>query len=515
MKRLKIKDNKYFFICLAITVLAIISRFIFLSAKPLHHDEGMLSYFAWRLSHFGEYVYTPQIHAPILFYVQALLYLALGVSDTISKVGPAIFGVLLVIIPLFFHKLLSKGVAVFMSVGFLISPIFLYYSRFLVHTAIVVVFWLLCILFFYQFIKKQRASDLYLSFAFLALGFGTSETSYIFVAAIALYFFCLALFFPKTSREYFTRWWKIFVNNYLDFITAALIFILLWSTIYSVGFTDPKSLHNSLPILNNESTGLGFWFAQHPKRLGGQPWHYYLMLAMVYETIFVFGSLGYIYKFLRNKKTASDMFVVIWLIGSMVAYSWAGEKFPWLFLPSLLPMVFATALYLGRGWQKFNKIAKVCWIIAALWTSFVAIRLVYLSPADTNELAVYVQTPNNFQQKIDQIAKDCQDSLDTSCVLIDQNISWPLSWSFRTYSTLIITNNYTVSPNTKYLIIGSEDISSAKKPEGMKEESMQIRDWWVPDKCRGLSCIGKYLKYYFFRQTWNGKGGYDVYIYSR
>jgi len=35
------------------------------------------------------------------------------------------------------------------------------------------------------------------------------------------------------------------------------------------------------------------------------------------------------------------------------------------------------------------------------------------------------------------------------------------------------------------------------------------------DKCEKANCLGRYLKYYFLRQTWNGKGGYDVYIYSR
>lgn len=516
MKRLKIKDKKYFFVCLAIIAVAIVSRFIFLGVRPLHHDEGMLSYFAWQLARVGDYTYTPQIHSPILFFVQALLFIVFGARDAICKVGPAIFGVVLVALPLFFHKLLTKKIAIFVSLGFLISPVFLYYSRFLVHTTMVVVFWLLFLFLFYRFIKKQSSAYLYLSSISLALAFGTSESSYIFMAIIALYFLCLGVFFPRSFRIHFKRWWQIFSRNYLDFITAGLIFVLVWVAIYSVGFTNPESLRRSLPILWDESTGLGFWLAQHPKRLGGQPWHYYLMLAGIYEIIFVFGSLGYVKEFIFSKKTPISVFLIVWLFGSLTAYSWAGEKFPWLFLPSLLPMVIVTGIFLGRNWQRFRLPAKIFWIVAALWTCFVAVRLVYISPADTDELAVYVQTPNSFQEIINKISDDCKDS-PAECVLVDHDITWPLSWSFRDHSTLILTENYSLPPGAKYLIIGSDNIASTEKPQGMKEEAVWIRDWWVPEKCakQDLSCLGKYLKYYFLRQTWNDKGGYTVYIYSK
>lgn len=506
----KINKNKYLLISIAIFLVAVASRFILLYDRPLHHDEGMLSYFAWRFSHFGDYTYTPQIHAPILFYVQGLLYLAFGVRDVVSRVGPAIFGVLLVMLPLFFHKLLSKKVAVFISVGFLISPIFLYYSRFLVHTTIAVVFWLLFVLLTRNYFRSQSPINLYFAFASLALAFATSETSYIFVAILAIY--AVALF--VIQREGFRKLWIIFLKNYLDFITGALIFILVWSLFYSVGFTNPESLRRSLPILSDESTGLGFWLAQHPKRLGGQPWHYYLILSLVYELVFTVGSLGFIFKFFSQKKTCFKVFVVVWLLGTLGVYSWAGEKFPWLFLPSLLAMVVATGIYLGENWHGLKVIAKLAFVVLALWIIFVAIRLAYFSPENTNELAVYVQTPNSFQERIDEITEDCQNSPDANCVLVDQKVSWPLSWSFRNISTLIVTDNYSVQPSTKYLIVGSDALASLKEPEGMTRETLQIRSWWVPDKCRQINCVEKFLKYFVSRETWNEKGGYEVYIFS-
>ncbi|OQA52137.1 MAG: hypothetical protein BWY43_00623 [candidate division WS2 bacterium ADurb.Bin280] len=512
----KIKKNKYLLSVGIIFILSVVSRLAFLSDRPLHHDEGMLSYFAWRLSHFGEYTYTPQIHSPILFYVQALLYLIFGARDVVSKVGPAIFGILLVMIPLFFYKLLGKRTAVFISLGFLISPIFLYYSRFLVHTTLVVVFWLLAVLFFALFFRNKNSIYLYLSSVSLALGFGTSETTYIFVA-VALIFLLVSAIFSNLIKGLVFNIWDVCKKNYLDIIIALLIFVLVWCLIYSVGLTNPESLRRSMPILNDDSTGLGFWLAQHPKKLGGQPWHYYLILAIVYETLFVFGSLAFIIKFFKQKKmrTTFAFFVVVWAVGTLGVFSWAGEKFPWLFLPSLLPMVIATGIFLGSYWDKLKMVGKIFWVILAFWTAFVAFRLVYLLPSDTRELAVYVQTPDNFQNKIDKIIKECSDKSDKNCVLLDQKITWPLSWNFKDFSTLIATDNYSISSTTKYLIVGSESISNIKDIPDMSKEEVWIRDWWVPDKCRNLGCATKFLKYYFFREIWNDKGGYNVFIFSK
>jgi hypothetical protein len=51
--------------------------------------------------------------------------------------------------------------------------------------------------------------------------------------------------------------------------------------------------------------------------------------------------------------------------------------------------------------------------------------------------------------------------------------------------------------------------------EGWLKETVQLRDWWVPDKCREAKCIGKYIDYYFTRKIWNPKGGFDIWLYTR
>ena len=67
----------------------------------------------------------------------------------------------------------------------------------------------------------------------------------------------------------------------------------------------------------------------------------------------------------------------------------------------------------------FNIYKKTLWLILALFTVFNAIRLVYFSPADTNELAVYVQTPPDFQDEINKIVSDCGKENDKECVFLN------------------------------------------------------------------------------------------------
>jgi len=296
-----------------------------------------------------------------------------------------------------------------------------------------------------------------------------------------------------------------------------MIFIFIWVLVYSVGFTNPESLHRSLPLLGDPSTGLGFWLAQNPKRLGSQPWFYYLTLMAVYEPLILIGYLHSAVAFIFDRKRSIFAgFLLWWALSSFVVFSLAGEKFPWLLLPSLLALATCSGYFLGQNFLKFRWPVKIAYLVLVVWTIFVAVQLNYLQPAETRELAVYVQTPPTFQKKINEILSDCQKSPKSQdCILIDQKVSWPISWSFREYSTLIYPENMSVPDGAKYIVIGSEDSDRAKIPDGWSSSKVGIRDWWVPTACHKIDCFSKFARYFLFRQTWNEKGGYDVYIYHR
>ncbi len=508
----KNKFNVFLLVFLSLIALAILSRFLFLNYRPLHHDEGMLSYFAWDLAKYAKYTYTPQIHGPILFYVQAIIFRIFGDSNAAVKAGPAIFGTILVLLPFIFIKTLGRKRAVFISLLFLISPMLLYYSRFLVHTSFAVVFWFLVVFNLRDFFLTIKPLNLYLSAVFLALAFGTSETSYIFLAVILSFIVGLFLFNREKFLAYSKKLFFFVKRDPLVIINCLLMFILIWVMIYSVGFTNLKSLSVSLPNPFSRESGLGFWLAQHPVHLGGQPWYYYLILTVVYEPLALFaffGGLFYIFK----SKSVFFFFLFWWTTLTFIGFSIAGEKFPWLYLPALLPLIVFSGYYLGEIWPKIKLPAKVFWLILIVFTIFTALRLSFFNSYNTKELAVYVQTPKYAEDKFKAIKSDCQSN--KSCAIIDSNISWPLSWHFKNISSLIYPQDINSNTEAKYIFIGQDNLYKIHLDSNWIQESFYLRDWWVPQACNKPDCIGKFIKYLFFRQTWNSQGGYTVYLFSK
>ncbi|HKP53406.1 MAG TPA: glycosyltransferase family 39 protein [Chloroflexia bacterium] len=160
----------------------------------------------------------------------------------------------------------------------------------------------------------------------------------------------------------------------IGFLVAFTIFF----TLYTVFFTDiPHGIVSGL------FASLGYWMGQHDVRRGDQPWFYYFLLIPLYEPVAVFFSLvGTIFFSLkgirwlmrrRNGELARGeepprslglfntdrpvpfssfssflpLFLIVWLVGTVGIYSWAGEKMPWLMMHMTRPAIFLAALFIG------------------------------------------------------------------------------------------------------------------------------------------------------------------------
>jgi uncharacterized protein (TIGR03663 family) len=103
--------------------------------------------------------------------------------------------------------------------------------------------------------------------------------------------------------------------------------------------------------------GLYYWLQQQQVARGGQPVYYYLLLLPLYEQlVVVFGLIGVAYALARP--TRFRLFLVWWFAGSLVLYSWAGEKMPWLSIHILLPLVLLAALVLDWVWRECARLAQ-------------------------------------------------------------------------------------------------------------------------------------------------------------
>lgn len=159
----------------------------------------------------------------------------------------------------------------------------------------------------------------------------------------------------------------------VGFLIATLIFVLF----YTVFFTDvPRGIASGL------FASLGYWMAQHDVQRGGQPWFYYLLLIPLYEPIgFFFSMVATLFfgwrgvRWLRRRRQERrnerdpepglgafnvdrpvpfasfgsflPLFLVAWLVGALIIYSWAGEKMPWLMVHMVRPAIFLASLFIG------------------------------------------------------------------------------------------------------------------------------------------------------------------------
>lgn len=180
----------------------------------------------------------------------------------------------------------------------------------------------------------------------------------------------------------------------------ATIYVLLYSTF----FADPRGIVDGL------YRGLQYWLgSQHEYARGDQPWYYYLMLLPIYEPLALFGGLitaAYVFLGMRpwrrtrrsfaaapvesdtplaldeSHPNGNDdrleptsfstitltpmadtrpeeaqptrfapllpLFLAFWLLGALVAFSWAGEKMPWLVTHIALPGNLLVAWGMGQ-----------------------------------------------------------------------------------------------------------------------------------------------------------------------
>jgi predicted membrane-bound mannosyltransferase/sugar lactone lactonase YvrE len=150
------------------------------------------------------------------------------------------------------------------------------------------------------------------------------------------------------------------------------IFILLYTNFFTNGNGISSGLVRSLE----------YWLVQHGEKRGGQPLYYYLLIQIpIYEYLPAIGAIiaaGFGFKSLRIKvnkwlnpepSLVSEeqgveepteevvgepqqfpviLFLGYWAISSLVAYSLAGERMPWLTVHIALPLI----LLAGWGMQK-------------------------------------------------------------------------------------------------------------------------------------------------------------------
>lgn len=172
-----------------LVVAAVVTRFWNLGYRALHHDESLHAYYSWGFST-GEipYVHNPLMHGPFLFHANALIYQLFGVSDATSRFVPAAFGVLLVWLPWLLRGRNFLGPWGALATGYmlLISPAFLYYTRYIRHDPYTAAGALLLAIAVFRYLERPRRRWMITAFAMVAFLLTNHEIVFAIVLAMVV-----------------------------------------------------------------------------------------------------------------------------------------------------------------------------------------------------------------------------------------------------------------------------------------------------------------------------------------
>ncbi len=227
MDLLKPSWEKAFY--LVIFLIAVVTRFWDLGARAMSHDESLHALYSFYLYNGTGYQHNPMMHGPFLFHANALIYFLFGVTDYTARIVPAIFGVVLVFLPLLLKPWLGRIGAALTSVLLLISPAILYHSRYIRNDIYMAVWTMLLIAALFYYLRDRRPGWLVAGAAVLMLSMATKETAYIF-GWMGLVFLIMAIVWQKVGQR--KQVW-LFVGG------SALGVVLLGLSIL-FGNLDPK-----------------------------------------------------------------------------------------------------------------------------------------------------------------------------------------------------------------------------------------------------------------------------------
>lgn len=124
-------------------------------------------------------------------------------------------------------------------------------------------------------------------------------------------------------------------------LVCAGIFYFIWAALYTTLFTQLSG------VFSGSWQGMGYWVAQQDVARGNQPWYYYFVGLPVYELLpLAFGSAAAVY-FVRRGDILG-LFLTLWAGITMLAYTLASEKMPWLLVNITVPLIFLSAKFLGE-----------------------------------------------------------------------------------------------------------------------------------------------------------------------
>jgi uncharacterized protein (TIGR03663 family) len=345
--------------------------------------------------------------------------------------------------------------------------------------------------------------------------------------------------------------------NWRLWLLCAAAFYVPYTLLYTALFTDVPGFASGI------WGSLDYWLGQHGARRGDQPDFYYLMFFPTYEfvalalagpallfytlrggprswalTLFavvallaVFGLDSFevpaagaavallpaaaVSLYFAVSGSMFERFLTFWFGAAVVAYSYVGEKMPWLSVHTTLPLVVLAGYVAGRllpsmgaqlqfaggTWlRRLRPIALVrSLLVVAAAAAFAglsvlsvrtAVEATYARGDVPREFLFYTQTSADVPRLADEIQRLAETTgLGRQLrIHVDKAYTWPWAWYLRDYDVSFDTINSEFRPERGAVVIlaAPNEIFASNFRDGYQPSQPFTLRAWFPEDYRGI-----------------------------
>ncbi len=425
----------------AILIAAALIRLLFLTEKPLHHDEGVNGNFLAILFRTGFYHYDPaNYHGPSLYYltlipvaINNVIHWGHGLSTFAIRFVTAAFGVGVVWLILCLRRWLGSAGTLAAAAFATVSPGFVFFSRYFIHEILFVFFTLGVMVAWLFYRETNQPRYLMLASASAAFLFATKETWLITVAVWLIAIPCTAVYLRLRGRTNelaeSANKGTLKGSQRKLFGIAALLFSAIAVLLYSSFFTNLRGILDSILTFI-------YWTRTGEHGIYNREWWTYLQWLWQEEApLLVLGALG-VALALFKARSRFLVFCAFWAMGIFAAYSLVPYKTPWLALSLILPLALMAGYFINEMYQPGLRFFTFVIAGAAICFSlYQAIDVSFIHYDDDTYAYVYAHTNRDFLgliDEIDSIAAANPAKRDIGITVMSPE-HWPMPWYLRDY----------------------------------------------------------------------------------
>lgn len=478
---------------LALFAASVVLHLYMLDARAFHSDESIHAKLAFDLLHQGTYRYDPTYHGPLLYYLTALSYAMFGDSDFTARLPIAACGILMLVLAMKLRRPFGGRAAWFTGLLFTISPLYLYYGRFLRMDILELFTASACFLCAYRaWLSGDRRHWLWAAF-WAGLAFATKENAYITLFLAAATAVLLMQAYGRSLHPAAVV--RGMMHHRHTLLPVVSIFVLVTVPLYTLLLSQPGDWPFPLKAIR-------YWTGQHHvARLDG-PWWFHIFRLLVYEFLILAAALAWILR--RRKLRPIEVALFLFGCSSLVMYAYLGEKVPWLGVHQVwafLPLAGAQlARTFGPAGSRWGRGAAAAALAATCVVSFNANFVNVLSPPDSGriEALTFAETAPQMLSVVRR-HQPVQNRPRIS-VLVSGNATWPLAWYWRHGGVRWNSKDEHGKPRLVVANPIRRGELEAALGDGYVYEEVPLRFWWFPE--RRTPSLQELVRYVLWRTPW-------------